>query len=566
MLTPDDIKLLKARYKQALSYRDQEWRNEWLDIRKYLAPKMGRFWDRTEKRPAEGGSDRKAIINSIGTKARKIAVAGLKGGMTPRSLPWIKLGLFDPDLEKWEPVREWLALSTRMILSMLGSTNFYSAIMNVYAEEMTFGTGAWKIIEHPDKIVHFKPWTIGSYLLVQDDYGEVTTAFREWPMRIADAAKLYGENRLSVSRRGVLKTNPDAYMMVVKAIFPRDDIKRAGLIGPKGMKWACVMWEDGAEEGQLLKESGFETKPFMTPRWDTVEEDPYGSDCLGMEVLPDVKMLQKLELEKLLGVEKINAPPMNVPPGFKGRLSLDARAKNEMPSGSGNAKIEPTINMQHGVRDLREEIRDVEQRIKDGYFNDLFLMFIGEDKQMTATEVIRRHEEKLSLLGPVIERQSDELLTPSLARTYQIMARSGRLPMPPKELRDKDLRIEYIGLLAQAQKAVGTNAVERGLDFVGRVADVQYRSTGQYPEILDKVDFDSALDDYADKIGWGPENIRSTDDANRRRQNRSQAQQGAMQAEQAGQMADVAGKLNQIDVDPNKKTALTEALKRLPAQ
>lgn len=564
MLTPDDIKLLKARHKLALNYRDQEWRNEWTDIRKYLAPKTGRFWDRAERRPAEGGSDRKAIINSIGQKARKIAVAGLKGGLTPRSLPWLKMGLFDPDLEKWEPVREWLALTTRILLSTLGSTNFYSAIMNVYGEEMTFGTGAWKVIEHPDKIVHFKHWTVGSYLLVQDEFGEVTTAFREWPMRIADAAKLYGKDRLSVARRGMLEKNPDAYMMVVKAIFPRDDIKRAGLIGPKGMKWASVVWEDGCEAGKVLKESGFESKPFMTPRWDTVEEDPYGNECPGMEVLPDVKMLQKLELEKLLGVEKINAPPMNVPPGFKGRLSLDARAKNEMPSAGG--KVEPTIQLQHGVRDIREEIRDVEQRIKDGYFNDLFLMFIGEDKQMTATEVIRRHEEKLSLLGPVIERQSDELLTPTLARVYQIMARDGRLPLPPKELRNKELRIEYISLLAQAQKAVGTNAVERGLDLVGRIADIQASTTGQYPEILDKVDFDSTLDDYADKIGWSPENIRSTVEANRRRQGRAQAQQGAMQAEQMGQMAETAAKLSQVDIDPNKKTALTEALRRLPSR
>lgn len=566
MLTRDDIKLLKARYKLALNYRDQEWRNEWMDIRKYLAPKTGRFWDRAERRPAEGGSDRKAIINSAGIKARKIAVAGLKGGLTPRSLPWLKLGLFDPDLEKWEPVREWLALTTRILLSTLGSTNFYSAIMNVYSEEMTFGTGAWKVIEHPEKIVHFKHWTIGSYLLVQDDFGEITTTFREWPMRIADAAKQYGKERLSVARRGMLDKNPDAYMYVVKAIFPRDDIKRAGIIGPKGMKWASVVWEVGAEGEQVLGESGFETKPFMAPRWDTVEEDPYGNECPGMEILPDVKMLQKMELEKLLSVEKINAPPMNVPAGFKGRLSLDARAKNEMPSNAGNSKIEPTIQLQPGVRDIREEIRDVEQRIKDGYFNDLFLMFIGEDKQMTATEVIRRHEEKLSLLGPVIERQSDELLTPTLARVYQVMARDGRLPAPPRELREKELRIEYISLLAQAQKAVGTNAVERGLDIVGRIADIQARTTNAYPEILDKVDFDSTLDDYADKIGWSPENIRSTDDANRRRQGRAQAQQGQAQMAQAAEMADVATKMGQVDVDPNKRTALTEALRRLPAR
>lgn len=560
MLSAEDIKDLKARYRYALNYRDQEWRSEWLDIRKYLAPKVGRFWDRATRRPAEGGSDRKAIINSAATKARKIAVAGLKGGLTPHSLPWIKLGLFDPDLEKWEPVKEWLALTTSIILETLGSTNFYSSIMNVFDEEMTFGTGVWKIIEHPEKVVHFKHWTIGSYFLVQDDFGEITTVFREWQMRLGDALKKYGEGKLSPARRQMAKDNPDAYMKVIKAIFPRDDIKRSGIIGPKGMKWASVTWEEGAADG-VLNESGFETKPFMAARWDSLEEDPYGNECLGMEVLPDVKMLQKLELEKLLGIEKNNTPPMNVPPGFKGRLNLDSRAQNEMPSNGG--KIEPTIQPTPGVRDLREEIRDVEQRIRDGYFNELFMMFIGEDKRMTATEVIRRNEEKLSLLGPVIERQSDELLTPSLARVYQIMARDGRLPPPPRELRDQSLRIEYIGLLAQAQRAIGTQSIDRGLDIVGRIADIQAKTTGGYPEILDKVDFDSTLDDYADKVGWDPSNIRSNDEAKKIRQGRAQAQQASMQGQQAGEAADVASKLNQIQVDPNKKTALTEALQRM---
>ena len=53
--------------------------------------------------------------------------------------------------------------------------------------------------------------------------------------------------------------------------------------------------------------------------------------------------------------------------------------------------------------------RDTQNAIKQGFFNDLFLMILS-DKNMTATEVARRHEEKLAILGPVIERQNSEML------------------------------------------------------------------------------------------------------------------------------------------------------------
>jgi hypothetical protein len=51
----------------------------------------------------------------------------------------------------------------------------------------------------------------------------------------------------------------------------------------------------------------------------------------------------------------------------------------------------------------------------------------GEWK-MTATEVAERHEEKLLMIGPVLERISNELLYPLVETTFTHMMEAGLVP------------------------------------------------------------------------------------------------------------------------------------------
>jgi hypothetical protein len=54
---------------------------------------------------------------------------------------------------------------------------------------------------------------------------------------------------------------------------------------------------------------------------------------------------------------------------------------------------------------------------------------------MTATEVAERHEEKLLMLGPVIERLNNELLYPLVETTFTHMVEGGAIPPAPKRCR-----------------------------------------------------------------------------------------------------------------------------------
>jgi hypothetical protein len=53
---------------------------------------------------------------------------------------------------------------------------------------------------------------------------------------------------------------------------------------------------------------------------------------------------------------------------------------------------------------------------------------------MTATEVLKRSQEKSMLLTPLVARQQNESLSPMIERELDILIRKGKLPPIPEEV------------------------------------------------------------------------------------------------------------------------------------
>ena len=139
------------------------------------------------------------------------------------------------------------------------------------------------------------------------------------------------------------------------------------------------------------------------------------------------------------------------------------------------------------------------------------------------------------------------------------MDRFGLIPQPPEELDGQELKIEYISMLAQAQQMVGLGGIDRLTEFVGGVAQIQ-------PEVLDKLDADETIDQYARMLGVPAAIIRSDENVAEMRQQRAEQQQQAQQMEQMSQMAQAAnqgsGALRNISqaqqMQPNSPEELQE--------
>jgi hypothetical protein len=59
---------------------------------------------------------------------------------------------------------------------------------------------------------------------------------------------------------------------------------------------------------------------------------------------------------------------------------------------------------------------------------------------MTATEVAERHQEKLMVLGPVLQRLNSELLDKIIEITFHIMLDNGLIPEPPQSIQGKEIK------------------------------------------------------------------------------------------------------------------------------
>src|SRR5690606_36540354 len=116
-------------------------------------------------------------------------------------------------------------------------------------------------------------------------------------------------------------------------------------------------------------------------------------------------------------------------------------------------------------------------RIQRAFYEDLFLMIAQSDARrgsqpVTAREIDERHEEKLLALGPVLERTNDELLDPLIDRAYGLMEAAGLIPEPPEELDGVTLKVEYISIMAAAQKLVGVVGQDRFIQTVAPMLQV----------------------------------------------------------------------------------------------
>jgi hypothetical protein len=211
--------------------------------------------------------------------------------------------------------------------------------------------------------------------------------------------------------------------------------------------------------------------------------------------------------------------------------------------------IRTAFDVQLDMSHLLLDINDVRQRIDRAFFADLFLFLSniqGLKGQMTAREVAEIHEEKLLMLGPVVENTENELLRPKADITFDAMIEAGILPPPPQELEGQELKTEFIGLLSQAQRAVSMSGVDR---LIGATASIA--AAKQDPSVWDMIDTDKAIEKAANYLGVDPEIVRGEDEVAQIRQARAQAMQAQAQAEQAAQAAATAKDLASADMSTN---------------
>lgn len=537
----------RRRYSGLRSEFDMNWLEHFKDITEYLMPRKGRYLNVDENTPNNGQKRNESIIDGTGGRALRILAAGMQSGLTSPARPWFRLGLADKDLEAYAPVRFYLDEVRRRMMTVFSKSNFYSVIHNVYSEMGGFGTAAMLVEQDYEHIIRCYPFTCGEYVLGTDATLRADTLYRWFFMTAIQLVNMYGEENCSDTVKNHAKHDKkDIWHKIIQAIEPNFDRDPTMLDGPN-KPWISVTFEENAASmDNTLKVGGYDMFPVMAPRWDTTGSEIYGRSP-GMDVLPDIMMLQKMQEKKLRALDKIVDPPMNAPSSLKetGGGSIISGGVNYLDPIQGAQKFEPAYQIKPDINAINNDIMDVRNSIKEGFYNDLFLMLaMTGNKEMTAREVAERHEEKLLSVGPVVERIQPELLDRMIDRTYDVMGVRGMLPEPPEMLEEMDIEVEYIGLLAQAQKLVGTSAIEQTAGFTASLVEI-------WPEARHKFDALQAVDEFADMVGVPTRIIVDDDEVDKAVEADAAQARQAQQAESAERMAAGAKTLSETDMDKN---------------
>jgi hypothetical protein len=536
---------------EALKTERASWVPHWTELSRYLQPRLGRFFTSDRNK---GEKRHNAIYDSTGTRALRVLAAGLMAGMTSPARPWFRLTTSNDTLDEHHSVKQWLNDCRKLMLRVFAKGNHYRALHTIYEELGCFGTAANLIMPNFERVQHNYTFTCGEYAIATDYEGMVNAFYREVDIRVGALVKKFGRENCSNSVRSLFDRNQvDQWITIIHGIEPREE-RDYDAGGAKNMPYASCYFEKGAAPGQYLSESGLKRFRLVAPRWHATGGDVYGNSP-GMEALGDIKQLQHEQLRKAQGIDYQTKPPIGLPTTADGKADLLPGGVTyfntaEPNSGASRQMFQSNLDLNH----LLADIQDIRQRINQAFFADLFLMLTQmEPTTMTATEIAERHEEKMLVLGPVLEQLHYELLSPMVEMCFADLLEAGAIPPPPPEMNGIPLNVEFVSVLAQAQRAIGTASTDRFVGNLGVVANIK-------PDVLDKFDSDKWVDIYSDQLGVDPELVVPDEKVALIRQSRAQAQRAAEASAQAEQMANTANKLGNAPTQGGASNALTDLL------
>ena len=515
----------------SLDVERKSWWIHWHELAEYILPRRYK-WLVTPNKTSRGSPINQRIIDETGSVASRVLAAGMMSGITSPSRPWFRMQMQQEELNDSAEVKLWCDDVAKRMQMVMANSNYYTAKAVQYYDLAIFGTAPMLIYEDRDNIIRCYNPCAGEYYAANGPSFTVDTLYRQFTMTVAQVVAEFGEDAVCASTRQLFKTpgGKDQEIIVGHAIEPNPNFGGGAGVDRFGVsmrfRFREAFWEYGRSSVSPLRMKGYHEQPFSIPRWDLVGNDPYGRSP-GMDALPSIKQLQLESKRKAQALDKMVNPPMKASPGMKNQPASLLPGAVTYTTAAGDF-FEPVYQFNPPIEAITADIQDVRERIKATFFNDLFMMISQLDTVRTATEIDARREEKLIQLGPVLERFQNEGLAPDIDRIFAIMQRNGLIPPPPPQIHGMPIKVAYDSMLSQMQRAAQTGSIERLWATVGNLA-------GAVPDVLDLLNYDEGVDEYADMLGVSPKLLNDPAKVAAIRQQKAQAQQqqAAMQQSMA---------------------------------
>lgn len=502
---------------EGLKHTRQGFESDAKEIAAYGQPARSRF---NSNDTNKGRQPNRKLNNSHGIFAFRTLQGGMTSGLSSASRPWKELQTYDDQLNEDQSTKEWLSEVNKRMDRFLASTNFYGAVKTGYLEMALFGTEACVAAEHPTEGMVCHQMTFGEYWIGLGASLMPEALYRICAMTVLQAVQRFKYANVTKRVQNLYDASRYDEIVCFYHAIEKNDEQMPDRLDWRGKEWRSVYWEesDGDKE-HVAEKTGSDEQPFWAPRWDTTAGDTWGQGP-GHDALPDLRELQMQTKRKAEATDLHIHPPIIVSSKVKFNRAPKA-VSNSAEVDLGKIVSVPYEVPYEAINAVRDDINDCKENINRATFADLFMAItnMAGIQPRNIEEIAARNEEKLTQLGPVIERVNNEKLEVAISRVFGIMTRAGLLPPAPDALRNApELKINFISILTQMQRMVGIGPIERTVGFIGGLV-------GASPDALDKLNIDEAIDEYAERGGCPPKIIRTADEVEKIREGRAQQQQ-----------------------------------------
>ena len=516
------VKEIKSRFSQLKSDREK-FIDRWQEAEQYVAPTVYN-WNDLDAIP-----DVPTRYESSPCQKLKTLVAGLVGYSISPNIVWFKFSMQDNDLLRLYGVKDWLEESESYVQGEYNRSNLYSEAPRWVESAAIYGHSVMLIDEDLDRgKLRFSTMRNNEIYLDVDDYGEVDTVFREYRMTIRNAVKFFGIDALdeTIQEKYQRVETWNEKINILYAVYPReerdDSIKNA-----QNKPYAAVYVD--LDHNKLIRESGYDEMPFAVFQWDRISGLAY-SNSPAISAMPDIKALNIIRSSSLKIAQTSAEPPLVVPSSIR-TVNLVPRGRTYVDDPARDV-IQP-IKTGENYPITLQVLENYEQKMKDWFFVDFFLMLQSKQGQMTATEVMELQGEKSATLANLVVALN-EGLSKIIKRSFNLLVKAGRIPPVPSSLieegKDASMKIEFVGPLAQAQqKYHAMGGINQALNLVNPIISI-------FPNAGDYIDGDALMKKAMEGQGMPQAVIREELDVEKLRKERAIAQQNAQAMQQQMQM------------------------------
>jgi len=502
----------------------RKWEEQWRSIRELVRPEVPEFSESVSAYTKDRGRRlRNAIFDSTAPWAAETLAAGLHSFLLSPGERWFTLGVKSVDPSNLSRTdREYLEETSDKIYHHLTipEVSFNPAIHEGLLDLVCFGTGViMETMNRKTNTLLFRAFPLSDCYIDENSDGEVDTVYRHTRMSLRQIQQIW-------PKYAPREKKQDDRFTVVHAVQPRmdRDLKSKASTDMPFAEFYFIK-----EEKVVLEESGYESFPYLVPRWSKLAGEKYGRSP-AMAALPDIQMVNRMMKELLVSAQLANRPPIIMPedgfilpisnkPGALWFKSLGAESPEPLNSGT---RVDIPF----------EIIQSVQESIRRSFLLD-FLQNDFKKERQTAFEISDRRDEKLRSIAPTLERLKTELLGKLLKRSIYLFEQEDFIDEPPFE-EGTITEITYNSPAARAQ--LGTKAVE----IARYIQDMAPLAQILGPEAMANISPKGVAEELQKARGISVKILKTPEELQADQQAAQQQQMMAQIPEAAGAMKDMA--------------------------